>query len=304
MMLRVSVYLCCLLSVLLLVGCESAGVATPVPTTITIAGSTAMRRVLTDLTTEFNRQHPDVLFVMRGGGSTIGEELVRRREVNLGASTLFPPDQGPGSTSAERPTSDSLVRVPIGLDGLAVIVHPSNNIDELSLVQLRDIYAGRLLDWLALGSDAGEIQLVSREDGSGSRILFETRIMGEDRVALTAVVMPTSKDVVEYVAKNPQAVGYVSRAEVAEWIEEGDSTEAMAVAQASSVAGAAPQVKVLRVEGRLPTRSSLHSQEYALTQPLYLVSPGQPAGRIRQFIDFVLSPAGQAIVGRYDAPIR
>jgi phosphate transport system substrate-binding protein len=158
--------------------------------------------------------------------------------------------------------------------------------------------------WTKVGGEAGEVLLVSREDGSGSRILFETRIMGEDRVALTAVVMPTSKDVVEYVAKHPQAVGYVSRAEVAEWIEEGDSTEAMAVAQASSVAAAAPQIKVLRVEGRLPTRSSLHSQEYALTQPLYLVSPGQPAGRIRQFIDFVLSPAGQVIVGRYDAPIR
>jgi phosphate transport system substrate-binding protein len=300
-MLRTTIFIFvpCLLCALLLMACESAGVATPVPTTITIAGSTAMRRALSDLTTEFNRQHPDVLFVIRGGGSSIGEELVRRREVNLGASTLFPSEQVPAS-----PAADPLVRVPIGLDGLALVVHPSNSIDELSLVQLRDIFAGRLLDWMAIGSDAGEIQLVSREDGSGSRILFENRVMGEERVALTAVVMPTGRDVVEYVAKNPQAVGYVSRAEVAEWIEESDSTEATALAQASTGHEATPHVKVLRVEGKLPTRTSLRAQEYPLTKPLYLISYGQPAGRIRQFIDFVLSPAGQAIVGRYNASIR
>jgi phosphate transport system substrate-binding protein len=293
----------CLLSLLLLAACESTVVATPVPTTITIAGSTAMHRVLVDLTAAFNRQHPDVLFVIRGGGSTIGEELVRRREVDLGASTLFPPEQQAADPTPTAPaTTDPLVRVPIGIDGLAAVVHPSNNIAGLSLVQLRDIFAGRLLDWQALGSDAGEIQLVSREDGSGSRILFETRVMGDERVALTAVVMPTSQDVVDYVAKNPQAVGYVSRAEVAEWIAEDDATAAAALADAATAAPA--RVKVIPVEGKLPTRAVLRSQEYALTEPLYLISYGQPSGRIRQFIDFALSPAGQAIVNRYDAAIR
>lgn len=294
-----------LFGLLLLAGCESTVVATPVPTTITIAGSTAMHRVLADLTAAFNRQHPGVLFVIRGGGSTIGEDLVRSREVDLGASTLFPPQQQAGGSAPTAPTAaDPLVRVPIGLDGLAVVVHPSNSIAGLSLVQLRDIFAGRLLDWQGLGSDAGEIQLVSREDGSGSRILFETRVMGDERVALTAVVMPTSQDVVEYVAKNPQSIGYVSRAEVAEWILEDDSPAALAAAPASGAAPATPRVKVLPVEGRLPTLATVRSQEYALTEPLYLISYGQPTGRIRQFIDFVLSPAGQAIVGRYDAPIR
>ena len=297
-------FLVAIFCILLMAGCESAVVATPAPTTITIAGSTAMRRVLVDMAAAYNRQHPDVLFVIRGGGSTVGEELVRGREVDLGASTLFPPEQqAGGSASPPPPADDPLVRVPIGLDGLAVVVHPSNSIDGLSLVQLRDIFAGRLLDWHALGSDNGEIQLVSREDGSGSRILFETRVMGDERVALTAVVMPSSQDVVDYVAKNPQAIGYVSRAEVAEWIAEDDAAPVSAAAAANNAAGL-PRVKVIPVEGKLPTRASVRSQEYALTEPLYLISYGQPTGKIRQFIDFVLSPAGQAIVNRYDAPIR
>lgn len=292
----------CLLFVTVLVACDSTTVATPVPTTITIAGSTAMRRLLQDLTAAFSRRNPDVLFVIRGGGSTIGEELVRNGEVDLGASTLFAPETR--SDNALAP-DDGLVRIPIGLDGLALIVHPSNNVDELSLVQVQEIFSGRVLDWLALGGDAGEIQLVSREDGSGARILFEGRVMGEEGVSLTAVVMPTSSDVVEYVAKNPQSIGYVSRSEVTEYIADGLGGGATPqVAPAPSATIAPPVVKVLSVEGRLPLRAALRSQEYALTNPLYLVTDGQVGARVREFVDFALSPAGQAIVNRYSAPIR
>jgi ABC-type phosphate transport system substrate-binding protein len=66
----------------------------------------------------------------------------------------------------------------------------------------------------------------------------------------------------------------------------------------------APPIKVLEVEGLLPTIENLRSQQYALTQPIYLISNGTPGGRLRSFVDFVLSPTGQAIVGRYHAPIR
>jgi phosphate transport system substrate-binding protein len=283
-----------LLIVALLAACDTPTVATPVPTTITIAGATAMQRVLHDLTAAFSRRRPDVLFVIRGGGSSVGEELVRNGEVNLGASTLFAPEAAEGA-AARAP--DTLTRVPIGLDGLALIVHPSNSVMALSLVQLQEIFSGRVLDWLALGSDAGEIQLVSREDGSGARVLFETRVMGEERVSLTAVVMPTSADVVEYVAKNPAAIGYVSRAEVAAYIED-------APAAAPGAMAPRPPVKVLSVEGNLPLRALLSSQEYALTQPMYLITNGPASGPVREFIDFTLSPAGQAIVNRYSAPIR
>ena len=136
--------------------------------------------------------------------------------------------------------------------------------------------------------------------------------MGEERVSLTAVVMPTSADVVAYVAKNPQAIGYVSRAEVKEWIVDGPSEETAAADAAANqtvnpVAHSSadpPAVKVLRMEKRLPLRAALRSQEYALTNPLYLVSNGQPSGRVSEFLDFALSPAGQAIVNHYSAPIR
>jgi phosphate transport system substrate-binding protein len=188
------------------------------------------------------------------------------------------------------------VRIPIGLDGLAIIVHPTNIITDLSVVQLRALFSGDIFDWAELGGESGEVLLVSREDGSGSRALFEERVMGDEPVSLTAVVMPASADMVDYVAQNPLAIGYVSRAYVLD----------------------SPPVRIVSVEQQLPTLENIKSQRYFLIQPLYLLSRAQgravlrsgtasgrgPQGEAQAFIDFVLSPAGQAIVGRFHVRVR
>ena len=287
-----------LATALLVAGCEDVAVSTPAPTTITIVGSAAMQRALRQLTDEFQRQNPSVLFSIRGGGSTIGVAEIAQGEADIAASTLLPPLEDAASVGSAG--ASALVRTPVGINGLAIVVHPSNAVRDLSLVQLRDIFSGRVLNWQALGSDNGEIQLVSREDGSGSRILFEERVMTGERVSLTAVVMPSSADVAAYVAKRPDAIGYVSRSDVALWLEEPDVE---AAAQATPDA-TWPQVRVVRVEGQLPTVENLAEQRYPLIQPLYLVTQGAPTGQVRRFIDFVLSPAGQAIIGQFHAPIR
>lgn len=289
-------WLVAVLLALALTACEQTALVTQPPVTIRIAGATSMRLVLRDLSAEYSRQHPNVLFDLRGGGSLLGETLAASQQTDLGATTLFPPQAlADGAT----PATDALVRIPIGLDGVAVIVHGSNRVNALSLVQLRDIYGGQLLDWQSLGSDNGDILLVSREDGSGSRALFESRVMGDEPVSLTAVVMPTSADVLDYVAHNPQAIGYLSRADVAGLLPPGsESTEAAAVVPLL------PNVRVVAVEGELPTIDAISAQRYALLQPLYLVSHEEPQGRVRQFVDFVLGPVGQGIVARYHAPVR
>jgi phosphate transport system substrate-binding protein len=288
-----------LVSVLFLAACEQAAVATPVPTTITIAGATAMQPVLLNLTDAFSHQHSNVLFHVRGGGSTVGEELLLADQVDLAASSLLPATPVTPTLTA---TPSPLVRIPIGIDGLAIVVHPSNPISNVTVLQLRELYSGRLLAWSELGANAGEVVLVSREDGSGSRQLFEERVMGDEHVSLTAVVMPTSADVVAYVAQNPQAVGYVSRAYVLTWLDE--SQPATSEAQSNTSARSTPSVRVVRLEGQLPTRENLQTQRYFLTQPLFLLSRGEPQGWSHQFVDFVLSPAGQEIVNKYHARIR
>ncbi len=274
---------------LLLSGCSVGAVATPAPVTLSIAGSTEMHPVLHELTVAYGQRHPNVLFTLRGGGSTLGERWVAEGRIHLAASTLEPDDP---------PQADGLVRVPIALDGLAVIVHRSNPVEGLTLLQLRSLYSGRILDWQEVGGAPGEVLLISREDGSGARRLFEERIMGEESVALTAVVMPTSQDVVAYVEDHPLAVGYVSRAYVLRALD-------AAPASGEGMSGEdAPPVKVLSVEGVLPDRESIAVQRYPLTWALYLVRRTRGDGLPQSFIDFVLSPPGQEIVARYHAPVR
>ena len=308
-------WLCCLS--VLLAACEQATVNPPTPTTITIAGATAMQPVLHDLTAEYSQRHPTVLFNWLGGSSAIGEERLLAHEVDFAASTLVP--DKPISTTVVTPAvspkitspQPALVRIPIGLDGLAVIVHPTNAIRNLTLIQLHDLFSGRILDWSALGSTSGEVGLVSREDGSGSRWLFEKRVMGADRVSLTAVVMPTSADMVDYVAQNPGAIGYVSRAYVVDALRQQTDrvTENAPPRPTQGItktvpSGSRSRVRVVRVENQLPDIENLKKQSYFLTQPLFLLTLGQPQGISREFVDFVLSPAGQAIVERYHARVR
>ena len=301
---RYRVILVLLLLVGTLAGCSSAVVATPRPVLITIGGATALQPVMQALTTEYTRRYPNVLFTINGGGSTLGEEMAISRRVDLGASTLFPPSE---PTAAQR----TLVRVPIGVDGLAILVHSTNVIEELTTEQLRGLYNGTILDWAEVGGEAGEVLLVSREDGSGSRILFEDEVMEGEPVSLTAVVMPTSQDVVEYIAKTPHAIGYVSRSLV---MAQGSSIAATPSAPnvvtdivtptVTPRATPAVRVRVVPIDGELPTLAALRARSYPLVQPLYLVSRGQTRGNVRQFVDFVLSPAGQNIVRRYHLPVR
>jgi len=278
-------------------GCaQTEAVTAPPPVTLTIAGSTAMMPVLTALTAEFNHRHPQVLFSLRGGGSTLGEQWAAAGQVDLAASNLLPPALIQDTdTPTPTPARPDLTRVPIGIDGVAVIVHPRNDAPVLTLLQLRDLYSGQLLRWQDVGADLGnsdDVLLISREDGSGSRLFFEEQVMGADRVALTAVVMPTSRDVVAYVADHPQTIGYVSAAYLRD--DRGNLLTEDADAQ----------VRIVPVEGLLPTLENLRQQRYHLAQPIFLVSRTEPTGWVKQFVDFTLSPAGQQIVARFHAPIR
>ncbi len=271
-------WLCCV--ALLSGGCGVATLSKPTPVTIRVAGSTETMPVMALLTEEFSRQHPHVSFSLRGGGSTLGEAWVRDRQVDLAASTLLYEDDE---------VAPGVLRVPFALDAIAIVVHSTNPITHITTAQLRDLYRGSVLDWAVVGGESGEVLLVSREDGSGTRRLFEERTMSGERVALTAVVMPTSKDVVAYVASHPQAIGYVSQAYTP--LNQPTPT-------------ATTTLKIVAVDGVLPTLDEIQSYRYPYIRPFFLLRRVANRSWTQQFIDFVLSPAGQSLVGRAHVRLR
>ena len=256
---------------LVLTACGSAEVAPAAPATLRIAGSTSLRPTLNDLAAAYQTGHPQTVVEVHGGGTAIGIQELRGKEIDLAAVSWKADDEE---------TPADLNVIPIARDGLAIIVNPQNTITNVTSLQLRALYRGEILDWGALGGAGGEPVVISREDGSGSRAAFEALAMGGERVTLNALVMPTSQAVVDYVASHRNAVGYVST---------GVMTDT---------------VRAVPLEEIPPTAATVRSGEYRLGRVLYLYALQPASPEVRAFLDFVLSPAGQAIVSRRLAPVR
>jgi phosphate transport system substrate-binding protein len=252
-------------------GCGSVAQVGAPPVTLRIAGSSAMRPVLLELTAAYERTHSNVAFEVIGGGTELGIRAVEEGKADIAAVSWAPdPTAAPPGYRM----------TPIARDGLTIITHPRNPAQGLTLLQLRALYRGEVLDWAALGGPAGEPAIISREEGSGDRQAFETLVMGGERVSLSALVLSTAEAVAEYVAEHPAAIGYVSTA------QQSDA------------------VRVLSVEGLLPSAESVRSGAYHLSRLLYLLTPASASPQARSFVDFVLSPAGQSIVSRHHVALR
>jgi phosphate transport system substrate-binding protein len=122
------------------------------------------------------------------------------------------------------------------------------------------------------------LTVVSREEGSGTRASFESAVLGGHDVTLTAVVMPSSQAVIEYVARTPGAIGYVSSLRLGELLADG--------------------VRVVPVEGILPTPDAISDGSYPISRPLHLAAAAQPTGEAREFSQWALGAEGQAIADR------
>jgi phosphate transport system substrate-binding protein len=170
--------------------------------------------------------------------------------------------------------------VVIAYDGVAVIVNGQNLIDDLTIEQLRGIYAGQILVWSELGGQEADIQVASREDGSGTREAFESAVMEGERVTTMAVVMPGNEAMGHFVEENPLAVGYVSSV------------------------GIPLGARALRIDGVRPGVQAVAQGTYPLIRPYVLVIREDAGQDVRSFVDFVLSPAGQVIVGQQYGRVR
>jgi phosphate transport system substrate-binding protein len=175
-------------------------------------------------------------------------------------------------------SKETLWHQPFARDGIVMVTHATNPINDLTFSQLRQIFQGQILSWSELGGPEVEVIPVSREGGAGTRLSFEALVMGEQDVAPMAVVMSSNAAVAVYVSVTPGAIGYISSG----WL--------------------VPSVNLLTVAGATPSPKSVAEGRYLLTQPFYLVARVAPAGGAAQFVDWIRNREGQAIVQYRYAP--
>jgi phosphate transport system substrate-binding protein len=243
---------------LLLPGCGQGGGHTQ---TLTIAGSTSVQPFAEKLAEVYMQHYPGLLINVQGGGSSAGIMAVQQRAADIGAS------------SRELNQSEkNLHEMVIAWDGIAVIVHPTCKLDDLSLEKLRQIFTGQISNWEALGLKPHGIHVITREEGSGTRTAFEELVMHKEEIAMQALVQDSNGAVREIVATDPNAIGYISCGLVNN------------------------QVKALAIDGIAPTGLNIKKNTYKLTRRFLFVTLEKPTGIVEKFDEFVLSQKGQMLL--------
>ena len=273
-------------AVLVALACLAGGCSRskgPGKTVIQNTGSDTMVNLAQAWAEEYAKVDPAVSVEVSGGGSGTGIAALSSATVDIAnCSRRFEPQE---IAQAKKNTGKDPHEVMVGFDALAVYVHKQNSMEQITLEQLAQIYAedGKITKWSQLGvkmpPGSDEIIRVSRQSNSGTYFYFREAILGKGKdFKLGSRDMQGSKDVVELVANTPSAIGY------------------------SGMGYAIPQVKTLRVaktasdKAYPPTVETTLDHTYPIARPLFMYTLGEPAGATRQYIDWVLSDAGQKIV--------
>jgi len=228
-----------------------------------------MQPLMRELAQAYSERRAHVSFDFSAVGSGAGLQELRRGSADVAlVSRRLQPGEEFDAQSGER----LLAYSEIALDAIAVAVHASNPVGSLTLYQLRDIFEGRITNWQQLGGPDQDIHVISREDGSGTRAVFEELVMRDRRVTPTAVVMPSSDAVLGQVAQESAAIAYLSLGYL--------SAEA----------------PVLAIDGITPSRETVADGTYPIARPLILVHQPNAMSEVAAFAQFARSPAGQAIV--------
>lgn len=163
-------------------------------------GSTSMTDVMSILAEQFGLDNKGVTVSVEGGGSSAGVEAAMNSTADLGLASR-------GLKDEEK--AEGLVENIIALDGIAIIVNAENKVADLSVEQIAKIFTGEITDWSEVGGDAGEIAIIGREAGSGTRDGFESITETEDKCQLDQELTSTGA-VIEAVRSNTAAIGYAS----------------------------------------------------------------------------------------------
>jgi phosphate transport system substrate-binding protein len=269
-------------ALLLLSGCSRQGSQ---QNTVQIKGSDTMVNLSQAWAEQFMKDNPGTAVAVTGGGSGNGITSLINGTCDVAEVSR---DMKESEIKLARSKGIEPNKIIVALDGLAVIVNPANPVNELSMDQLAQMYTGQVTTWDAVGGRPTRIVLLSREVNSGTHVYFKEHVLrhgmenAKEEFAPEALLLPSSQAIVDEVTQNVDAIGYLGMGYV--------TTKVKAVKV--SINSSSPAVS--------PTIAAVVNNSYPISRPLIMYTNGTPMGLTKQFVDFVLSPAGQEIVKKLD----
>ncbi len=243
---------------------------------ITVQGSSTVLPIAQKAAEVYMNNNSDVDISVRGGGSGNGIAALIDDATDIADASRFIKME-----EVQNAIANGIYPVPhrIAMDGIAVVVHPTNKVDDLSLEDVKKIYTGKVSNWSEVGGFDKEIVIVSRDSSSGTFGVFNDvakngKIDGNSiRLTPTALTQSSNGDVAGTVAETKGAIGYVG------------------LGYLSS------DLKAIKIDGVRPTNKTVANGQFPFARPLYMFTDGWPQGETKKFINFILSSEGQKIAG-------
>jgi len=230
----------------------------------------------------YQQVNPSVRISVTGGGSGTGITALISGTVDIAnASRQIKPEELEAARAAGYDPREFV----IARDAIAIIVHPDNPINNLTLQQLSLIYRGEITNWSELGGEDREIVRLSRETNSGTHVYFLESVIrmgnAEDDAIFSAdtLLLPSSEGIIAEVKDNPNAIGYDSL---------GYVTEDVKMVGVSSLEN--PDQFIL------PSIDTVSNNTYLISRNLYMYTLDQPEGIVKTYLDWIFSPEAQEIV--------
>ncbi|MGZ4917696.1 MAG: phosphate ABC transporter substrate-binding protein [Halobacteriota archaeon] len=229
-----------------------------------LAGSTSVQPHAEVLARAFQENNSGTQVYVQGGGSSAGIQAVGEGPAQIGMSSR-------AVKASEMATYPDLKPVAIAVDGIAIIVNPNNPVNNLTMNQTRDIFTGNITNWNQVGGPNAKINVINREEGSGTRDGIQTIVLKGGNFS-GGVVQSSTGAVRTAVSQDTNAIGYISSAEI-------DSS-----------------VKAVSVDNVAPTYDNIANRSYKIQRDLWFITKGAPSGLASQFINFTLGSGGQALL--------
>jgi phosphate transport system substrate-binding protein len=261
---------------------EESGTAVPgSATSIQNKGSDTLVNVALAWAEAYSQVKPEVQVAVTGGGSGTGIAALINGTVDMAnASRKIKEEE---RSKAETNGVEPVEHVVAG-DAIAVVVHPTNPVQGLTIAQLSDVFSGKITNWREVGGEDRPIVLLSRESNSGTHVFFLEQVVRQgdknDKTLFSpdTLLMPSSEGISAEVRENPNAIGYDGLGYVTH------DQKMVTVASTEDGTYVMPMVETVK------------DGSYPIARGLYIYTAGEPQGAILEYLNWILGPEGQAIV--------
>ena len=248
---------------------------------IQVKGSDTMVNLALAWAERYQTAHAEVRISVSGGGSGTGIASLINESVDMANASRSIKEE---EISQAKTAGFTPVEFTVARDAIAVIVNPENPVKELTLAQISQIYKGEISNWSEVGGEDRPIVRLSRETNSGTHVYFLETVVRlgskEDKSIFSplTLLLPSSEGIISEVRDNPNAIGYDGLGYVTK------------------------EVKVLGVgKGQgtpyvLPSIASVNEGAYPISRDLYIYTRDEPAGEMKDYLDWILSAEAQKIV--------